>query len=108
MARPTKLTPFRHARIVELLSDGVPFATACRTVGVSPVDPSKPIPPSAVPNGGGPESREAQSHVAHPSPAPAEFLLWRGKSLLSDFSVATGCHRFCCGSGSTLEIESEK
>jgi hypothetical protein len=32
----------------------------------------------------------------------------RGKSFLSDFSVATGCHRFCCGSGSTLEIESEK
>jgi hypothetical protein len=36
MARPTKLTPFRHARIVELLSDGVPFATACRKVDVSP------------------------------------------------------------------------
>jgi hypothetical protein len=35
MARPTKLTPARHARIVELLRDGVPFATACRQVGVS-------------------------------------------------------------------------
>jgi hypothetical protein len=35
MARPTKLTPVRHARIVELLGDGVPFATACRSVGVS-------------------------------------------------------------------------
>jgi hypothetical protein len=36
MARPTKLTPVRHARIVEQLRDGVPFATACRAVGVSP------------------------------------------------------------------------
>jgi hypothetical protein len=35
MPRPTKLTPLRHARIVELLRDGVPFATACRSVGVS-------------------------------------------------------------------------
>jgi hypothetical protein len=36
MPRPTKLTPARHARIVELLHDGVPFATACKRVGVSP------------------------------------------------------------------------
>ena len=35
MARPTKLTRARHARIVELLRDDVPFATACREVGVS-------------------------------------------------------------------------
>jgi hypothetical protein len=35
MARPTKLTPVRHARIVELLRDGVPFATVCRHVGIS-------------------------------------------------------------------------
>jgi hypothetical protein len=35
MARPTKLTRVRHARIVELLRDGVPFATACREVGIS-------------------------------------------------------------------------
>jgi hypothetical protein len=36
MARPTMLTGARHARIVKLLRHGVPFATACRTVGVSP------------------------------------------------------------------------
>jgi hypothetical protein len=35
MARPTMLTRVRHARIVELLRDGVPFATACRAVGIS-------------------------------------------------------------------------
>jgi hypothetical protein len=35
MARPTMLTRARHARIVQLLRDGVPFATACREVGVS-------------------------------------------------------------------------
>jgi hypothetical protein len=36
MARPTKLTRARHERIIELLEEGVPFATACRMVGVSP------------------------------------------------------------------------
>jgi hypothetical protein len=36
MPRPTKLTRVRHARIVELLRDGTPFATACREVGISP------------------------------------------------------------------------
>jgi hypothetical protein len=36
MARPSLLTQARHARIVQLLRDGVPFATACRRVGVSP------------------------------------------------------------------------
>jgi hypothetical protein len=36
VARPTMLTRVRHERIVELLRGGVPFATACRTVGVSP------------------------------------------------------------------------
>jgi hypothetical protein len=35
MARPTKLTQVRHARIVELLRESVPFATACREVGIS-------------------------------------------------------------------------
>jgi hypothetical protein len=35
MARPTMLTTVRHARIVELLREGVPFTTACREVGVS-------------------------------------------------------------------------
>jgi hypothetical protein len=35
MPRPTKLTRARHERIVELLRDGVPFAGACRAVGVS-------------------------------------------------------------------------
>ena len=33
--RTRSLNPVRHARIVELLRDGVPFATACRAVGVS-------------------------------------------------------------------------
>jgi hypothetical protein len=36
VARPTMLTRARHERIIDLLRDGVPFATACRTVGVSP------------------------------------------------------------------------
>jgi hypothetical protein len=35
MARPTMLTRVRHERIINLLRDGVPFATACRAVGVS-------------------------------------------------------------------------
>jgi hypothetical protein len=35
MARPTMLTRARHERIINLLRDGVPFATACREVGVS-------------------------------------------------------------------------
>jgi hypothetical protein len=35
MPRPAKLNPVRHARIVNLLRDGVAFATACRTVGIS-------------------------------------------------------------------------
>jgi hypothetical protein len=34
-ARPTKLTRLRHERIVELLRDGTPFATACRAAGIS-------------------------------------------------------------------------
>jgi hypothetical protein len=35
VARPTLLTRARHERIVELLREGVPFATACRRVGIS-------------------------------------------------------------------------
>jgi hypothetical protein len=35
VARPSLLTRARHERIVEMLSDEVPFATACRVVGVS-------------------------------------------------------------------------
>jgi hypothetical protein len=35
MARPTMLTRARHERIITLLRDGFPFATACRAVGVS-------------------------------------------------------------------------
>jgi hypothetical protein len=35
MARPTKLTTTRHERIINLLRDDVPFATACREVGIS-------------------------------------------------------------------------
>jgi hypothetical protein len=35
MARPTMLTRARHERIINLLRDGVPFATACRSVGIS-------------------------------------------------------------------------
>src|SRR2546422_5149576 len=35
MARPTMLTRVRHERIINLLRDRVPFATACRAVGVS-------------------------------------------------------------------------
>ena len=30
------LTRARHERIIELLQEGTPFATACRTVGISP------------------------------------------------------------------------
>jgi hypothetical protein len=35
VARPILLTRARHERIVELLREGVPFATACRRVGIS-------------------------------------------------------------------------
>jgi hypothetical protein len=60
MARPTKLTPACHERIINLLRDGVPFATACRTVGVSPsagydwlyrgwgTHPSRPATPACI------------------------------------------------------------